>query len=869
MKAHLHSCFTALALILSASVASANHYKLFVLTGQSNSLGTTAGGETDTTSGTDPADTHIPFFWSNIADASHVVGTSGGVFTTLKDQQGGYYAGSNTHWGPEMEFGRTLYRAGVRDFAIIKASRGGGGNSFWSKTATDHHMYTHVVNTVNAAIADLTSKGHTYEIKGLLYLQGESDSLTEANIAGTRLKELVDNLRGDLPNASNMHAIAGGIAAANATRDIVRTKQADIAASTSYIDFFPNLDLQGMLYDSLHFNKAAKRIVGERFAQAFFDAGVVQRHYGKLVFIGDSITQGGNGHPSYRYTVFRHLTEKGVPNDAVTGYKFTGSVTGAYGNNAGPTPDINGKTFENLHDGHYGWRASWECARSPLPAGRYNTSNLGQGTLLNWTGQTTTFATGNAGTLNYTGTTYTPDTAIIMIGINDLGDSTAPTQVRDDISTLIDQLRASNPKVRIYLNLVLHTNQGATRVTQVNTLNGLLPALAAAKNAISATSPVWIIDASAGFTPATQTYDNVHPNANGEAYVGDRISMAIGLLATPPTTTATSAPPHIESGSSSFQYKFEGHEIWNGTAFQNGWGQDQTLTKTIPASSPTDLQVQLTGSGAANLVGTNTGWTSGNSGNWTFETRLKFLANPAGYCLWLCTGSQRILIEIYGDRTQDYQANTFNVSHNNIDGEFHTFRVANEAGAARYHVWRDGIRITPVIGVAYDQSAADSRMLMGDYTTGTFGNNFNVVIDYVRYDLGETYLPTGADSDQDGIPDSWEYAYFSDITGADALIDEDQDGCNNLLEYIANSNPFDRESSFKVGEMNFDESNDLTIALRTSAQRFYTLYKSTDLGITDSWTSIDGPIIGIDGELLLHDLNPGERGFYKVVVSIP
>ena len=95
-----------------------------------------------------------------------------------------------------MEFARTLYRAGVRDFGIIKASRGGGGNSFWLKHPTnDDHMYEHVTNTVAAATADLTANGHTFEIVGLLYLQGESDNSSEAAAAGTRLKLLSDNLR--------------------------------------------------------------------------------------------------------------------------------------------------------------------------------------------------------------------------------------------------------------------------------------------------------------------------------------------------------------------------------------------------------------------------------------------------------------------------------------------------------------------------------------------------------------------------------------------------------------------------------------------------------------------------------------------------
>jgi len=859
---------------LSCQSARATHYKLFVLTGQSNSLGTTNAGETDPTSDTDPADAHIPFYWSNIADATHPIGDSGGVFLTLRDQQGGYYTGSATHWGPEINFGRTLYRAGVRNFGIIKASRGGGGNSFWSKTATDHHMYTQVVNTVNAATATLTARGDTFEIAGFLYLQGESDSSTEAAIADTRLKELVDNLRADLPNASAMHAIAGGIAAAGTTRDTVRAKQAAIGASSSYIDFFSNIDLQNQVaaVDNLHFNKAAKLTIGERYAQAFFDAGIVSRQYGKLTFIGDSITQGGNGdHPGYRYNVFKNLASKAVPDNATTGYKFTGSQSGPYNNSTITAPAVNGQAFENVHDGHFGWRASWECARVALPAGRYNTANLGQGTLLNWTGQTATFATASAGTLAYTGTTYSPDTAVIMIGINDLADAittagqpaaTAASQVRDDISTLIDQLRAVNPNVRIHLNRLLFTNQTQAMRDGVTALNGLLPALVAAKNTASTTSPVWLIDASTGFDPANQTYDNVHPNTAGEAYVGDRIAAALGIIATP-TAAASAEPVHIEAGSSGFLYKFEGNDIWNGSAFPGSlWKQTGTLTKTVDG---TDLRVLSPGAGGAWIEGTDSGWKTANSASWSFEVRLKFNADPAGFILWLGTGSHTILVEIYGDHTQDNGNNTFNVAHNNLDGQFHAFRVDHDAGNGVYHVWRDGIRLTPVAGVAYDNSSAENRLILGDYTSGTFGNNFDVTLDYVRFDQTGAYLPTGADADGDGLPDAWEYRYFGSITGAFASADDDGDGKTNLDEYRANTDPRDASSVFRIQSIERTGSL-MRISLNTSPQRFYTLYRSPDL---KAWTAIQGPIIGTDGILYLEDTAAGPRGFYKVTASIP
>ena len=268
------------ALLLVTAPARAAHVKLFVLTGQSNSLGTTDGDGAEPSPGADAADKEVRFFWHNLANVAKSLGDSGGAFTTLREQQGGFYKGSATHWGPEIGFGRRLHRAGVRDFGIIKASRGGGGNSFWFKAAADHHMYGHVVKTVMAATADLAKGGHTFEIVGLLYLQGESDSPAEAAVSDTRIRELADNLRRDLPNAKAMHTVIAGIAATGATRDTVRAKHAAVAATdAAQFSFFSSTDLRDQMPDRLHFNKPAKLAIGERFAEAWLR--IISQHKSK------------------------------------------------------------------------------------------------------------------------------------------------------------------------------------------------------------------------------------------------------------------------------------------------------------------------------------------------------------------------------------------------------------------------------------------------------------------------------------------------------------------------------------------------------------------------------------------------------------
>lgn len=834
---------------LLVSTASATHYKLFVLTGQSNSLGTTNGSESDVSPGDDPADARIRFFWHNVADASTSLGDSGGVFTPLQPQQGGYYAGSATHWGPEIDFGRSLVRAGVENVAIVKASRGGGGNTNWSKAAGGH-MYAHVVATVTAAANALTAAGDTFEIAGLLYVQGESDTTAEADIAGTRFLELVDNLRTDLPNATNMKAVIGGIAAAGAARDTVRARHAAIADATAYIDFFSNLDLQAAVTDGLHFNKAAKLRIGRRFTQAFFSNNTVSRHYGKLVFIGDSITQGGNGdHPSYRYQVFKRLAENGVAINPASGYQFTGSVTGPQTTPVLTTPDVNGQVFENVHEGHYGWRASWVNARVRLPANR-RSLNRGEGTILNWNGQaspqqydisspaaTVPYPDPAASDTGNTGTTYVPDTVSIMIGINDLGDdNNSANQVIADIGTLIDQLRAANANVRVFVNHLLYTNQTAAMRNAVDAVNGQLAAFATAKNAASATSPVWVIDANTGFDPVTMTYDNVHPNDVGEEHVGDRIATAMGVIAEPPPPS--DSPPHLEKNSSAFDTRYEGNEIWNGSALVNGWTQTGTLTRSLP--EPSDLRIVHPSTDARWIEGTGAGWSALAAGSWTYETRLKCNANANGFVLWFGTGSHRILVEVHDNRTQDTGGESFNVSHNNLDGGFHTFRVVHDAGNSRYHVFRDAVRLTPLAGATYDQTGADNRLILGDFTSGTFGNHFDVTLDHVRFTTG-AFLPAGLDTDNNGLPDAWEYRYFAVLTGTDPNGDPDGDGANNLKEYMSGTDPGNSASLLRATgldiESNLTETR-MILRFDAVASRDYIIEGSQDLAIWQNHTTL-------------------------------
>lgn len=250
------------------------HYQIYILTGQSNALGTDNGPEINKLPGYDPADAQVLFWWHNVsgdlygvsASPGNSIGSSGGFWRTLRAQPAwtNIYANVGNAWGPEINFARAMFHAGETNLAVIKAARGGGGNSFWSRTNADNHMYIHVTNTVHAACRRLVADGHSFKIAGLLYLQGESDNSAEQALAGVRFKQMVDNLRADLPHAAAMHGFMLGNLATPGTR---ARQEAIAAAHPDYLHYADILDLADELVaDNLHHNRKAKLVTGARFA---------------------------------------------------------------------------------------------------------------------------------------------------------------------------------------------------------------------------------------------------------------------------------------------------------------------------------------------------------------------------------------------------------------------------------------------------------------------------------------------------------------------------------------------------------------------------------------------------------------------------
>jgi lysophospholipase L1-like esterase len=141
-----------------------------------------------------------------------------------------------------------------------------------------------------------------------------------------------------------------------------------------------------------------------------------------------------------------------------------------------------------------------------------------------------------------------PDIVMMHLGTNDVWSNIAPATILAAFSTLVDQMRASNPNMRILVAKIIPVNPPSCTDCAQRTVNfnNAIPAWASGKS--TSASPITVVDQWTGFNTATDTGDGVHPNDAGNVKISDRwypsLVNALGGIVDPsPSPTRSSASP--------------------------------------------------------------------------------------------------------------------------------------------------------------------------------------------------------------------------------------------------------------------------------------------------------------------------------------
>lgn len=181
-----------------ASTALAVEYDVYLIGGQSNAVGLGSADELDPAQRTNAG---VLLYHSD------TLSSTGGADRLITLEP----AARGNMFGPEIALGNRLDALmPERNILLIKHAEGStglsqtlDGTNNWHPgasnmdTANFGDQYATFVNTVDGGLRALADAGHTYNIKGMLWQQGERDSTTNATATayGTNLKQLIGRVR--------------------------------------------------------------------------------------------------------------------------------------------------------------------------------------------------------------------------------------------------------------------------------------------------------------------------------------------------------------------------------------------------------------------------------------------------------------------------------------------------------------------------------------------------------------------------------------------------------------------------------------------------------------------------------------------------
>ncbi len=441
---------------------------------------------------------------------------------------------------------------------------------------------------------------------------------------------------------------------------------------------------------------------------------------GNIVFVGDSITQGGHwagvdntaGSPSYRYSLFKNFVDNNVAYTPMGIGSVTSTPTGANVVSAA----YRSQTFDPAHEAAASARTyTWSGIPSNNTGYRNNPNTRpNEAPVWNLLGLVNPHTNSNAtfynnGTLQtYSGPTYAskyadkkPDTVCLMIGINDLiavrdktaisrpdGSTSAYTNadIISNIHSIVQAYQEYNPDVNILVMGLLPTSSSNATYGMSNGFNIELEQ--ALQSWSTANSNVSYANVGSGIeTSNNAQYDNggAHPNTQGELVIAGNLARALGIgqrtlgLAAKASTTFTHRMDPTQVSQTNFT-----------VSSPNQW---QSYTDT--ASGLSGLIINAGNKSTASL--TATGWEVAATAGFTVEASMQ-LYSISGNSMVMSLGDGVIgngLLTISTTGIYWGSNNTLlyssNQANENLDLRITYMADGNAQGVnAGYYVWRNG-----------------------------------------------------------------------------------------------------------------------------------------------------------------------------------
>ncbi|MEL6777978.1 MAG: DUF4347 domain-containing protein [Cyanobacteria bacterium J06597_16] len=234
----------------SVTVNVTNEVSVFLVGGQSNAVGLASNSNLPANlAGDYPA---VQIWQENIQD-----------FSNLRPG----FASPNGDWpefGPELTFGRGIDGFAPEEVYLIKHAEGATDlANDWDPDGANNREYDIFTDRVSDALAELESQNIGYDIEGMVWMQGESDTGVTRFDYEANLTAFIADMRSRY--GADMRFVIGKLSPTFA--GVVTDAQEAVAAADSR-NYIVNTDSFELLPDQIHYTAAGQVALGFGFADA-------------------------------------------------------------------------------------------------------------------------------------------------------------------------------------------------------------------------------------------------------------------------------------------------------------------------------------------------------------------------------------------------------------------------------------------------------------------------------------------------------------------------------------------------------------------------------------------------------------------------